>query len=73
MPGSTQKVVRPSDSSPESRGPLVAGLLLIFLGGYFLLERFGLIPPFQTSWPVMLVIVGLALVVTYIASYGRRQ
>ena len=68
-----QKLVRPADDPVPNRGPLIAGLLLVFIGLYFLLERFNLVPPFQSSWPVLLVIVGLALVVTYIASFGQRR
>lgn len=71
--GTGQKLVRPADDHVPNRGPLIAGLLLIFVGVYFLLERFGLVPAIQTSWPVLLVIVGIALVVTYIATSGQKR
>jgi protein-S-isoprenylcysteine O-methyltransferase Ste14 len=57
---------------PMTRGPLIAGLLLLFLGIYFLLERAGLVPTFQVSWPIILIIIGVALVVSYLVSMGRR-
>lgn len=73
MNGSPQKIVRPRQDPVRNKAPLVAGLMLIFIGIYFLLERLRLLPPVRTSWPVILVIVGVALVATYIVSYGQRE
>lgn len=55
-----------------ARGPLIAGLLLLFLGIYFLLERAQIVPDFRVSWPIILIIVGIALVVSYLVNAGRR-
>jgi hypothetical protein len=48
---------------PERRGPIVAGLILIIIGGGFLARE--LIPGLDLSriWPVASVIMGIALVV----------
>lgn len=48
---------------PERRGPLVAGLILIIIGGALLARE--LIPGLDLSriWPVASVILGLGLVV----------
>lgn len=56
----------------KSRGPLILGLLLIFVGIYFLLERYDLLPPFSSSWPVLIVIAGGAFVVGYFVNLRRR-
>lgn len=55
----------------KSRGPLILGLLLIFIGIYFLLERYNLLPPLQTSWPVLVVIIGGAFVGGYFVNLRR--
>ncbi|MFO0702644.1 MAG: DUF5668 domain-containing protein [Candidatus Andersenbacteria bacterium] len=73
MANQGQKLVRPADEGTPNRGPLIAGLLLIFVGIYFFLERLAILPPFRASWPALLVIVGIALVVTYISTYSGRS
>ena len=54
---------QPTESPKSSRGSLIAGLSLIFLGALFLLGN--LFPQFnwQTFWPVLLIALGVLLIV----------
>lgn len=51
-------------------GSLTGGLVLIGIGTLFLLKKLGFIPGFDFSdlWPIILIIVGLAM----IAGHFRR-
>ena len=41
---------------------MIAGLIVLFLGVVFLLMNFGIIPPsFGMYWPVLLIIIGAAI------------
>ena len=47
----------------RQRGGLTAGLLVLFLGVWFQLERFGLIDyPLWRLWPLLLVAIGISMV-----------
>lgn len=67
-----EKIVDPNDSK-EKRGPLIAGVVLIAVGIYFLLERYDILPPVRTSWPIILIVVGGALIVGYILTQFRKK
>jgi hypothetical protein len=58
-PGSARR----SDRSDATRGGLVAGLILIVVGGFFLARQ--LLPSFDFGlwWPVLAIGLGLVLVV----------
>jgi phage shock protein C len=45
-------------------GRLIGGLILIMLGGFFLLDQFNLIPDldFDKFWPLVLIVIGLVLI-----------
>jgi hypothetical protein len=47
----------------RQRRPLVSGLIWLGLGIYLLLIFNGVIPSVEDSWPVILIIMGGALVV----------
>jgi hypothetical protein len=51
------------------RGPIIAGLVLIVLGGLFLARE--VVPAFEFSsvWPIVSIIIGIVLMVL---SVGRR-
>ena len=67
-----EKVVDPNNPK-DKRGPLIAGVVLIAVGFYFLLERYNILPPVRTSWPVILIVVGGALIVGYILAQFRKR
>jgi phage shock protein PspC (stress-responsive transcriptional regulator) len=50
----------------KSNFSLIAGLLLVLLGGILLLDEYDIIPDwdFEHLWPVPLVIIGIALIFT---------
>jgi phage shock protein C len=50
----------------KSNFSLVAGLVLIFLGGILLLDEYDIIPDwdFEHLWPVPLVVIGIVLLFT---------
>lgn len=43
-------------------GSLIGGLLLIFFGSIFLIERFVANINFSDLWPIALIIIGLVLI-----------
>jgi len=56
----------------KSHAPLIIGIIFISIGIYFLLERYDLLPPFSTSWPILIMIVGVAFIIGYILNLRRR-
>jgi phage shock protein C len=61
--GTSPTPSRPSDRSDATRGGLVAGLILIVIGGFFLLRQ--LLPSidFGLWWPIVAIGLGVVLVV----------
>ncbi|MEW5876050.1 MAG: DUF5668 domain-containing protein [Candidatus Zixiibacteriota bacterium] len=45
-----------------TRGGLVSGIILTGIGVLFLLQNFGFLE-FSHSWPLILIVIGLALIV----------
>ncbi len=54
----------------RDRGPLIGGLIVFGLGVLFLLINLDLIPGWRVIWPIILIIVGAALI---IASYKKNE
>lgn len=59
---------RPYYHKPKNDGGLVVGIILIALGGMFLIDR--LIPriEFADMWPVLLIMVGIIIIVSQVKS-----
>ncbi len=51
-------------SKPEKRRPLVSGIVFLCLGIWWLWMDADWMPPVEDSWPVILVIIGLAIMVS---------
>jgi len=71
-----QRTASPTHNQPardDNRGALIAGILLLLIGIYFLLERSGIVPNVRQSWPVILVIIGLSLVVAYLVNMRKSS
>jgi len=49
-------------SQPLRRHSLTGGLIVLGVGLFFLLANLEVIPPVRKSWPIILIIVGIALV-----------
>lgn len=62
---------KPYYNKPRNDGGLVVGVILIALGGLFLLDR--LLPRinFGDLWPVMLIIVGILIIATQVKPKNR--
>ncbi len=54
----------------QDRGPLIGGLIVLGLGVLFLLINLDILPGWRIVWPVVLIVVGLALI---IAAIGRKK
>jgi phage shock protein PspC (stress-responsive transcriptional regulator) len=54
----------------DGRGGIIAGVILIVIGGFFLLRQFGLLFAWDLWWPVGLIGIGVLLVV--LALFPRR-
>ncbi len=57
-------------SSDDRSGAIIGGLILIGLGTLFFLINTGVLPDWGESWPVILIVVGVALL---IGSLFRKQ
>ena len=63
---------RPADSrQPEARGGIILGLVLIGLGGLFLVERFTDIDLAGTGWPLFIIVPGLLLLAWGVSMTAR--
>jgi hypothetical protein len=47
----------------DRSGHYIGGMILIGLGALFLLINFDIIPSWGESWPAILIIVGLGLII----------
>lgn len=52
-----------NDSGDERRGMLIAGFIVTGIGVLFLLVELRIIPRIGEMWPVIPIIVGLALII----------
>jgi phage shock protein PspC (stress-responsive transcriptional regulator) len=58
-------IVEPSEPGTGSKmdGSLIAGLIMILIGGFFLFERFIPNIRFSDFWPLLLVVIGILMIV----------
>lgn len=59
-----------SDTKCDRRGSPVGGVIILGIGLYFLAVQMDYLPPVGRSWPIFLVIVGVALIV---GSFFRKN
>jgi hypothetical protein len=58
----------------NNRGSIVAGIVLIGLGLWFLAEQMGMrLPELSTLWPAFLIIFGLASLISYFADRNPER
>lgn len=50
------------DKKDDRQGKLTWGIILIGVGIIFLLSNWGIIPDLEESWPIILIVVGIALI-----------
>jgi hypothetical protein len=51
------------DEKDDRHGMVIGGLIVLGLGVVFLLSNLDIIPDFGTMWPLVFVVVGIALLV----------
>lgn len=59
-----------SKGREEKCGMMIGGLIVPGIGVLFLLINLGIIPGFKVIWPIIMIIVGLALI---IGSFSNRK
>jgi Na+-transporting methylmalonyl-CoA/oxaloacetate decarboxylase gamma subunit len=55
------------------RGTVIGGLIVLGLGVVFLLANLEIIPDFGTMWPLVLVVIGIALLVGAIVKKEAKK
>lgn len=62
--GSAPRPIEPEAVKGTSRmeGSLIAGLVMILIGGFFLFERFIPTIRFSDFWPLLLILIGLLMI-----------
>jgi hypothetical protein len=56
----------------DRHGMMIGGLIVLGLGIVFLLANLEIIPDFGTMWPLMLVVVGIALLVGAVVKKEKK-
>lgn len=52
------------DESTKRRGHLIVGLIAIFIGLFFLMRQFMPFLPWHNAWPIIIILVGIAIVLS---------
>ena len=60
-----------TDCNKNDRRGIGGGVFLLGLGVYFLAINYDILPDVSNSWPVLLILVGLCLVVGNV--FGKRR
>ncbi|MGB5105430.1 MAG: DUF5668 domain-containing protein [Candidatus Zixiibacteriota bacterium] len=45
-------------------GNMTGGLIVLGIGVFFLLVNLDVLPPLRTTWPLILIVVGAALIIS---------
>ena len=62
-----------SDKKEDRHGMVIGGLIVLGLGVVFLLANLEIIPDFGTMWPLMLVVVGIALLIGAVVKKEKKE
>lgn len=57
----------------DRHGMVIGGLIVLGLGVVFLLANLEIIPDFGTMWPLILVVIGVALLIGAVVKREKRQ
>ena len=57
----------------DRHGMVIGGLIVLGLGVVFLLANLEIIPDFGTMWPLMLVVVGIALLIGAVVKKEKKE
>lgn len=61
------------DKKEDRHGMVIGGLIVLGLGVVFLLANLEIIPDFGTMWPLMLVVVGIALLIGAVVKKEKKE
>ena len=50
-----------TEEKNDRHGKLIGGIILIGIGLVFLLSNWEIIPDFSESWPIVIIVIGVAL------------
>ncbi len=64
---------REKSETESRRGHLVGGIIVLGLGIFFLMVQMDWLPFIQHSWPVILIIVGIALLIGSLTKSRREK
>jgi putative Mn2+ efflux pump MntP len=62
---------KPEGKRDDRSAPLIGGCILIGFGLLFLLINLDILPSIAESWPIIIIIIGLALIIGGFA--GRKR
>jgi hypothetical protein len=57
----------------DRRGLVIGGLIVLGIGLVFLLGNLGVIPDISATWPLILVVVGVALLIGTVIKKDRSE
>jgi len=60
------------DEREDRHGMVIGGLIVLGLGVVFLLANLEIIPDFGTMWPLILVVIGIALLIGAVVKKGKK-
>ena len=61
------------DEKDDRHGMVIGGLIVLGLGVIFLLSNLEIIPDFGTMWPLVLVVIGIALLVGAVVKKEKKK
>ena len=60
------------DEREDRHGMVIGGLIVLGLGVVFLLANLEIIPDFGTMWPLILVVIGIALLIGAVVKKDKK-
>ena len=60
------------DEREDRHGMVIGGLIVLGLGVVFLLANLEIIPDFGTMWPLVLVVIGIALLIGAVVKKDKK-
>ena len=57
----------------DRHGMVIGGLIVLGLGVVFLLANLEIIPDFGTMWPLVLVVIGIALLIGALVKKEKKE
>lgn len=55
------------------RAQVITGVLLVLIGGWQILQAYDIIPPLKTTWPFVVVLIGIVLLLLALLSRNSKE